>query len=158
MDDHETPPLARPPRRLFRLGRLEDPLAPLAGPPEDVFGGAVVLLWTTRRGAILDAVAAGALAETAGWGVASYRLADPRPVLDRRQQVVEAAATGELAAAFAAAVGGGYAGVAFRGARAPTQTGWALSREASLTLLDGPRPISRHDPDVAAVRRLRETG
>nr|MBA3415973.1 hypothetical protein [Chloroflexia bacterium] len=82
-------PSATPPRRLFRLGRAADPLAPLAGPPDALFAGTAIVLCSTRRGAFVEALAppASAVGPT---GLPSdviavaLRFVDPRPLLDLR--------------------------------------------------------------------------
>ena len=170
-----TPPSATPPRRLFRLGRADDPLAPLPGPPDAAFGGAAVVLCSTRRGAFVEVLVpskpgAARTGLPPAAVVVALRFADPRPLLDLRPPLDPAAAAESTllppggtevvlraerwAETFAEAVAAGFAGIAYRSTLAPSQVCWAVSRDAALALLAAPRPVSPHDPDLVAVGRL----
>jgi hypothetical protein len=173
MDPMPSP--AKPPRRLFRLGRADHPLAPLDRLPDQIFGGRAVVLCSTRRGAFIEALAPGQLGEAparlpADAAVVAVRYVDPRPLVDLRapidpsslpagfaevvgQDAGTALPAARLPEAFALAAEAGFAGVAYRSALAPSQVCWAIRPDASLTLLDAPRPVSPHDPDLVAVGR-----
>lgn len=166
------PPTVDPPRRLFRLGALAAPLVPLPAPPDRLFAGSAVVCCSTRRAALLEALGPGAAGdpgvEPEALALLPVRLDDARPVLDLRDAPAPAtlppalatclanhgAGPEGLAAALAWAGETDLAGVAWRSRFAPTQICWAFSLGAPLVPLAAPRPLSRHDPDLVAARRL----
>lgn len=157
-------PTARPPKRLFRLGPVANPLA-LPAPPDgswdDPGGNRVLHLFTTRRGALLAALAdarPNAPDPLIGRAIVPVRLGDPRPFLDLRDPPALppelAAMLDDRRALLAWADEAGLPGVVDALPNAPTQARWALADPDSARALAPPHPLSPHDPDLVAVRRL----
>jgi hypothetical protein len=159
---------------LFRLGPLSDPLTlptgAADGPWDDPAGDRRLHLFTTRRGALLAALAGladDAAAPLAGLALVPVRLDDPRPFLDLRDPARLASTLvslpGRAGAPSAAAVLAradelGLAGVLDALPGAPTQTRWVLLDPAAARALANPSPLSPHDPDLVAVRRVLAAG
>lgn len=163
-DSLDAAPTARPPKRLFRLGPAVDPLAlPVAadGPWDDPAGARALQAFSTRRGALLAALAGeppDAPDPIAGRAIVPVRIDDPRPFLDlRNPQALPpnlAAILDDRRALLSWADAAGLAGVVDTLPEAPTQARWVLTGPAAARALAAPHPLSPHDPDLVAVRRL----
>ncbi len=154
-------PAARPPKRLFRLGPVADPLSLAAtpdGPWDDPAGDRALHLFSTRRGALLAALDEAGHDSLAGRAIVPVRVDDPRPYLDLRAPgalpPAVAAIAEDRAALLAWADNAGLAGIVDALPGAPTQARWVLLDPAAVRVLAAPQAISPHDPDLVAVRRL----
>lgn len=172
---------ARAPKRLFRIGPLPDPLALSKGAPDgpadDPAFWRALHLAASRRGAFVAVLAAamregrwapaagapGAARALAGLGVSDVRCTDPRPFLDARDPAALPPDLAALAADPAPAARRalleraddlGLAGIAFPDLLAPAQAWFALLDPEAVKPLAPPKPVSPHDPDLAAVARL----
>ncbi len=154
-------PTARPPKRLFRLGPVADPLS-LAdtpdGPWDDPAGVRALHLFSTRRGALLAALGGAGRDSLAGCAIVPVRVDDPRSYLDLRDPdalpPAVAAIAENRAALLARADAAGLAGIVDAVPGAPTQARWVLPDRAAARMLATPQLLSPHDPDLVAVRRL----
>ena len=157
-------PTARPPKRLFRLGPVADPLPPTHepdGPWDDPAGDRALHLFSTRRGALLAALAETrprAVDPLAGRAIVPVRLDDPRPFLDLRDPDAlppgNAALLDDRRRLWAWVDEAGLAGIVDALANAPTQARWVVTDPGFARALAPPQPLSPHDPDLVAVRRL----
>lgn len=162
-DSPDAAPTARPPKRLFRLGPTADPLALPErpdGPWDDPAGDRALHLFSTRRGALLAALAEPsepAPNPLAGRAIVPVRVDDPRPFLDLRTREALppdlVALLDDRRALLAWADEAGLAGVVDALPDAPAQARWALADPVSVRALAAPQPLSPHDPDLVAVRR-----
>lgn len=160
----DAPLTARPPKRLFRLGPAANPLTLRDtgdGPWDDPAGDRALHLFSTRRGALLATLAdpSGITPDSlAGCAIVPVQVGDPRPFLDLRNPPAlppdRAAMLGDRRALLAWADDAGLAGIVDAVPDAPTQARWALADPDSARALAPPQPLSPHDPDLVAVRRL----